>query len=73
MKRRGRPVSPPKHLESLMGLAILDEKNKDEKWKRVEEEANFVTSKKRFHQIEKLSERYHIPLPDHKAKNISEK
>ena len=32
-----------------MDLAILDEKNKDEKWKRVEEEENFVTSKKRFH------------------------
>ena len=56
-----------------MDLAILDEKNKDEKWKRVEEEENFVTSKKRFHAIEKLSERYHIALPDHKAKNLTEK
>ena len=58
MKRRGRPVSPPKHLETLIDLAILDEESKDEKWKQLESGENFLTSRRKFHQIKKISERY---------------
>ena len=70
--RRGRPVSPPKHLECLIDLASLDEENKHEKWKQIESEENFMTSKRRFHQVEQLSERYKIVLPDPKNKEMTD-